>query len=408
MLAAKRHHDWGAFGASLWRYSPGGAAFQAGGGGQEPRNGGMAKKRVGILFGGKSVEHEVSLQSARNVYEAIDRAKYDVVLIGIDKANQWHVCDAARLDAAASPSAELAAGTAGEALAFVPGETERALVGAGSHRGLPPLDVVFPVLHGTYGEDGTVQGLLKLANVPFVGAGVLGSAVGMDKDVAKHLLHDAGIPVARSVTLTEPTAALATFDGLAAKFGAPFFVKPVNSGSSVGVSKVRDAAGWAAARTEALRYDRKILVEEFVQGREIEVAVLGNDDPLASVPGEIVPRHDFYSYEAKYLDENGALLCIPAELPPAISERVRQLAVATFQVLECAGMARVDFFVCADGRAYVSEINTIPGFTKISMYPKLWEASGVPYPQLIERLLDLAIERHRREQRIETSYRPGS
>ena len=368
----------------------------------------MAKKRVGILFGGKSVEHEVSLQSARNVYEAVDRAKFDVVLIGIDKAGQWHVCEAAWLGAAASPSAELAAGTAGEALALVPGETERALVGADSHRGLPQLDVVFPVLHGTYGEDGTVQGLLKLANVPFVGAGVLGSAVGMDKDVAKRLLRDAGIPVARSVTLTERTAAAATFEALAAKFGAPFFVKPANSGSSVGVSKVRDAAGWAAARTAALRYDRKLLVEEFIQGREIEVAVLGNDDPQASVAGEIVPQHDFYSYEAKYLDENGAQLRIPAGLTPAISERVRQLAVAAFQVLECAGMARVDFFVGADGRAYVSEINTIPGFTKISMYPKLWEASGVPYPQLIERLLDLAIERHRREQQIETSYRPGN
>ncbi len=209
------------------------------------------------------------------------------------------------------------------------------------------------------------------------------------------------------VATVNPGKSPAMREALAAKFGAPFFVKPANSGSSVGVSKVRDAAGWAAARTAALRYDRKLLVEEFIQGREIEVAVLGNDDPQASVPGEIVPQHDFYSYEAKYLDENGARLRIPAELPPAISERVRQLAVAAFQVLECAGMARVDFFVCADGRAYVSEINTIPGFTKISMYPKLWEASGVPYPRLIERLLDLAIERHQREQRIETSYRPG-
>jgi D-alanine-D-alanine ligase len=229
----------------------------------------------------------------------------------------------------------------------------------------------------------------------------------MDKDMAKRLLRDAGIPVTRSVTLTERTAALATFDGLAAELGAPFFVKPANSGSSVGVSKVRDAAGWAAARTEALRYDRKLLVEEFIQGREIEVAVLGNDDPQASVPGEIVPQHDFYSYEAKYLDENGALLRIPADLPPAVGARVRQLAVDTFVALECAGMARVDFFVCADGRIYVNEINTIPGFTKISMYPKLWEATGVPCTQLIERLLDLAIERHAREQQIETSYRPG-
>ncbi len=366
----------------------------------------MAKKRVGILFGGKSVEHEVSLQSARNVFEAVDRTKFDVVLIGIDKAGQWHVCDKALLAAAASPTAELAPGTAGESLALVPGETEGALVGTGSHRGLPRLDVVFPVLHGTYGEDGTVQGLLKLANVPFVGAGVLGSAVGMDKDVAKRLLHEAGIPVTRSRTLRDRAAAAATFDELAAEFGAPFFVKPANSGSSVGVNKVHDAAGWAAARADALRYDCKLLVEEFIRGREIEVAVLGNDDPQASVPGEIVPRHEFYSYEAKYLDENGAALRIPADLPAATAAAVRQLAVRTFQALECAGMARVDFFVCADGRAYVNEINTIPGFTKISMYPKLWEATGVPYARLIERLLDLAIERHAREQQIETSYRP--
>ncbi|HZL46737.1 MAG TPA: D-alanine--D-alanine ligase [Opitutaceae bacterium] len=364
----------------------------------------MAKKRVGILFGGKSVEHEVSLQSARNVYEAIDREKFEVALIGIDRAGLWHVCDAALLGAATSPTAELAAGTAGGALALVPGETKHALIEAGSQRGLPRLDVVFPVLHGTYGEDGTVQGLLKLANVPFVGAGVLGSAVGMDKDIAKRILRDAGIPVTRSVTLTTRTAAGVTFEELAEKFGAPFFVKPANSGSSVGVSKVHDASGWAAARAEALRYDRKLLVEEFIHGREIEVAVLGNDDPQASVPGEIIPQHDFYSYEAKYLDENGALLRIPADLPPTVRDRVRQLAVETFTALECAGMARVDFFVCADGRVYVNEINTIPGFTKISMYPKLWEATGLPYGQLIERLLDLAVERHRREQKLETSY----
>jgi D-alanine-D-alanine ligase len=185
-------------------------------------------------------------------------------------------------------------------------------------------------------------------------------------------------------------------------------VKPANSGSSVGVNKVRDSAGWSTARAAAFRYDSKLLAEEFIEGREIEVAVLGNDDPQASVPGEIIPQHEFYSYEAKYLDEHGALLRIPAELPPAVSEHVRRLAVETFKALECAGMARVDFFVRADGRAYVNEINTIPGFTKISMFPKLWEATGVPYAALIERLLDLAIERHAREQRIETSYRPDA
>lgn len=363
--------------------------------------------RVGILFGGKSVEHEVSLQSARNVLEAIDREKYDIALIGIDKAGQWHVCDAAVLGAATLPAAELAAGAGAGLVALVPGETQRALIEAGSQRGLPRLDVVFPVLHGMYGEDGTVQGLLKLANIPFVGAGVLGSAVGMDKAVAKRILRDAGIPVVRLVTLSLRTAPDTTFEELAEEFGTPFFVKPANSGSSVGVSKVRDAAGWAAARAEALRYDRKLLVEEFIRGREIEVAVLGNDDPEASVPGEIIPQHDFYSYEAKYLDENGALLRIPAELPPAVSVHVRQLAVETFVALECAGMARVDFFVCAGDRVYVNEINTIPGFTKISMYPKLWEATGVPYGQLIERLIELAIERHQREQQVETSYHPA-
>jgi len=366
----------------------------------------MAKKRVGILFGGKSVEHEVSLQSARNIYEAIDKAKFEVALIGIDKAGQWHVCPAGLFGEAREPTAELPAGAGGEALALVPGETEKTFVGVDSRELLPRFDVVFPVLHGTYGEDGTVQGLLKLANVPFVGAGVLGSALGMDKDVAKRLLRDAGVPVAKWATLVDRSAAATTFEELAARFGAPFFVKPANSGSSVGVSKVRDAAEWAAARAEALRYDRKLLVEEFIKGREIEVAVLGNDDPQASMPGEIVPQHDFYSYEAKYLDENGALLRIPADLPPEVGDRVRKLAVETFRTLECSGMARVDFFVCADGCAYVNEINTIPGFTKISMYPKLWEALGVPYGTLIERLLDLAVERHRREQRIETSYRP--
>ena len=368
----------------------------------------MAKKRVGILFGGKSVEHEVSLQSARNVYEAIDKTKYEVALIGIDKAGLWHVCDPARLDAAATPTAELPAGTGGDTVALVPGETARSLVVRGSRRGLPQLDVVFPVLHGTYGEDGTVQGLLKLANVPFVGAGVLGSALGMDKDIARRVLRDAGVPICRSVTLTAREAGATSFETLAALLGAPFFVKPANSGSSVGVSKVRDAAGWAAARTDALRYDHKLLVEEFVAGREIEVAVLGNDDPQASVAGEIVPQHEFYSYTAKYLDEHGALLRIPAELPPAVSDRVRRLAVDTFRALQCAGMARVDFFVQADGTAYVNEINTIPGFTKISMYPKLWEATGVPYAELIERLLALAIEKFERDQRLETSYQPGA
>lgn len=371
----------------------------------------MRKLRVGVLFGGKSVEHEVSLQSARNVYDAIDQSKYEIVLVGIDKRGEWHVCDAALLAAATAPTAELAAGDARARgnLALVPGAAgQRSLIDAGSRHDLPAIDVAFPVLHGTYGEDGTVQGLLKLAGIPFVGPGVLGSAVGMDKDVAKRLLRDAGIPVAKFVTLTGTAAQLKTFDALARELGAPFFVKPCNSGSSVGVTKVKTAADWEQARSTALRFDRKLLVEEFVAGREIEVAVLGNDEPQASVAGEIVPQHEFYSYEAKYLDENGALLRIPAELPGELSARVRALAVQTFQVLECAGMARVDFFVRADGHVVVNEINTIPGFTRISMYPKLWEATGLGYSALIERLIELARERHAREQQLETSFTPGA
>lgn len=365
------------------------------------------KKRLGIIFGGKSVEHEVSLQSARNVFAAVDPAKFDVVLIGIDHAGRWSVCDTALLRDSTNPTAALPAADEDHSLVFVPGDERHALQKAVAPGGLPELDVIFPLVHGTGGEDGTLQGLLKMANVPFVGAGVLGSAVSMDKDVTKRLLREAGIPVVPSVTLNRRTAVQATFDSLAAKLQAPFFVKPANAGSSVGVSKVHDAPEWPTARDLALRYDHKLLVETLIRGREIEVAVLGHDDPEASVPGEIIPQREFYSYEAKYLDENGALLRIPADLPAEVSDRVRQLAVRTFKVLECSGMARVDFFVTADGGAFVNEINTIPGFTKISMYPKLWEATGLPYGALIERLIDLAIARHTGDQQLETTFHPG-
>jgi D-alanine-D-alanine ligase len=356
----------------------------------------MAKKRVGILFGGKSVEHEVSIQSARNVSEAIDKAKYDVVLIGIDKAGRWLISDRSRLNAAASPAAQLGSGASDSALTISPGASTGTF---------PALDVIFPLIHGTGGEDGTLQGLLKLADIPFVGPDVLGSAIGMDKDVAKRLLRDAGIPVSPFLTLTPKTAASTSFEFLAEKFRTPFFVKPAGSGSSVGVSKVRSAAEWSTARAEALRYDRKLLVEEYIPGKEVEVAVLGNDDPVASVPGEISAQHDFYSYEAKYLDENGAKMRIPADLPAETSEWLRKLAIQTFLTLECAGMGRVDFFVREGGGIYVNEINTIPGFTKISMYPKLWEATGLSYPNLIDRLIELAFERHAAARKLETSIK---
>lgn len=364
------------------------------------------KKRLGIIFGGKSVEHEVSLQSARNVIAAVDPTKFDIVLIGIDHAGRWSMCDIALIGGAANPTTALPTAADQASLVFVPGDSRHAIQSINVSTDLPALDVIFPLVHGTGGEDGTLQGLLKLANVPFVGPDVLGSAVSMDKDVAKRLLHAAGVPVARWVTLNRRTAAQASFASLVETLQLPFFVKPANTGSSVGVSKVHNLAEWEDARDLALCYDHKILVEEYISGREIEVAVLGNEEPAASVAGEIIPQHEFYSYEAKYLDEHGALLRIPAELSAALSDRVRQLAVSTFKVLECSGMARVDFFVKDDGSVYVNEINTIPGFTRISMYPKLWEASGLPYPALIERLIELAIEHHVENQSLETSFQP--
>jgi len=363
--------------------------------------------RVGILFGGRSAEHEVSLQSARNVVEALDRDKYEPVLIGIDKQGRWFL-DRAAAYLLGGPEAPRAIARVDEDanVLLVPREDGSHLVREHDHAHLGTVDVVFPVLHGTYGEDGTIQGLLKLANLPFVGAGVLGSAVGMDKDVMKRLLRDAGLPIARFLVLDRARGAAASFDTFRRALGTPLFVKPANLGSSVGVSRVEDEAGLASALDEAFRYDTKVLVEERIGGREIECSVLGDEDPIASVPGEIVPRHAFYSYEAKYLDADGAELRIPAELPDATVERVQALAVAAFRTLCCAGMARVDFFLRGEDEVLVNEINTIPGFTRISMYPKLWEASGIPYPELIDRLVRLAIERFEREQRLATSFLP--
>jgi D-alanine-D-alanine ligase len=267
------------------------------------------------------------------------------------------------------------------------------------------VDAFFSVLHGTFGEDGTMQGLLRLTGVPFVGAGVLGSAVGMDKDVCKRLLRAANIPVADWQTL-RAGAAHADADALFGRLGCPLFVKPANQGSSVGVAKVSDAAGLHAALREAFAFDRKVLVEAFVDGREIECSVLGNDEPIASVPGEIVPAAEFYSYRAKYVDADGAALCVPADLPAGTADRVRALALQTCETLECEGLARVDFFVRPDGSLIVNEINTLPGFTRISMYPRLWEATGIGYGELVDRLIALALERHERERRLCTAFTP--
>ena len=358
--------------------------------------------RVLLVFGGRSAEHEVSVVSATSVAQALDPERYDVVAVGIDKDGRWHLLpEPPALPAGAShelPSVQEDQGSE-VSLAREPGSRE--IVGAGGER--RAFDVVFPVLHGPFGEDGTIQGLLELAGIPYVGAGVLASAVGMDKAVQKVLFRAGGLTVAPHVVVhdrdwqEDPEAV----EARAADLGYPVFVKPATLGSSVGITKVHEAGHLARAVNEAFRYGRKALVERSMEGaRELELSVLGNDDPVASVAGEIVPKgHEFYDYEAKYIDEHGAQLVIPAEIPPETLEEAQRIAVAAFRAVDCAGMARVDLFLLPDGRLVVNEINTIPGFTQISMYPKLWEASGLPYRELVDRLIRLAVERHRAEDR---------
>jgi D-alanine-D-alanine ligase len=262
--------------------------------------------------------------------------------------------------------------------------------------------VVFPILHGPFGEDGTIQGFLKLADIPFVGPGVLGSAVGMDKDAMKRLLRDAGVPIGKFLTVKSHERVPA-FAEVEAALGKPVFIKPANMGSSVGISKVHDEGEYAAAIQDAFQFDTKIIIEEFIPGREIECAVLGNEEPAASSPGEVIPSHEFYSYDAKYLDENGAMLKIPAQLDGQTTKKIQQLAIQTFQTLCCEGLSRVDFFLKESGEIMVNEINTMPGFTRISMYPKMWETAGITYTELITRLIELAISRYEKERRLRTS-----
>ena len=340
----------------------------------------MRKIRVGVVFGGRSGEHEVSVRSAAAIYWALDKNKYDVELLGVDKSGGWH-----RVEQKWLPS--------GSEMKSLP-SGNKTLVPQGEK-----LDVVFPIIHGTYGEDGSLQGLLELMDVAYVGAGVLGSAVGMDKDVQKRLLMQAGIPVAKFQVIKR----LKEIKRLS--FKLPVFVKPVNMGSSVGVSKAISRRSLADSLREAFKYDTKVIIEEEIKGRELEVSVLGSDNPIASVPGEVITKnHEFYDYEAKYIDENGAELIIPAKLQmPKVAE-VQRLAVKTFKVLECSGMARVDMFMRPNGQLVINEINTLPGFTSISMYPKLWEASGLSYPKLLDKLVELAIERKKQKDKLKRSY----
>ena len=393
----------------------------------------MKKLRVCILFGGKSGEHEVSLQSAKSIYEALDKAKYEVFLVGIDKEGRWLLEDAANYllnaenpklialnRANAKPVTAITTEGGAELIALNPSTPPRRGSGNNDNR-LGAIDVFFPITHGTYGEDGCLQGFLELLDAAYVGPGVLGSAVGMDKDVMKRLLRDAGLPIGRFFVTLRPRKASqrggqaqgiteqgrsGNIEEFIKEVGFPIFVKPANLGSSVGISKAKDEDELRKAIEEAFLYDTKIILEEFIKGREIEVSVLGNENPEASLPGEVRSSHDFYSYEAKYIDEAGASYDIPARLSPEEISRVQGLACRAFQVLECFGMGRVDFFLRPTGEFVVNEINTLPGFTKISMYPKLWEATGVPYSELLERLIELALEKKREKDKLKRTFEP--
>src|SRR5262245_57886156 len=381
----------------------------------------MPKIRIGVIYGGRSGEHEVSLASAAAVFKNLDPARYDAVPILVTKEGRWNLpAEPPRLEAAAdaiaasrskgaiesSREAHLVAHPGGDTLLTIERSPTGSPQTAVAVSGLA-LDVVFPVMHGPYGEDGTVQGLLELANVPYVGCGVLASATGMDKAVMKQLFTANSLPICDYEVILARDWRRDERDVLTrvtTKLGFPLFVKPANLGSSVGISKAHHAAELRTAINLAAEFDRKIVIEAAVQNaREIECAVLGNDDPDASVPGEIIPSREFYDYEAKYLDE-GSRSVIPADLTDALAADVRRLSIAAFKAVDGAGMARVDFLLARDtSMLYVNELNTIPGFTTISMYAKLWEASGLSYPALLDRLIDLAIDRHREKQRLRTS-----
>lgn len=365
----------------------------------------MSKLRIGVIFGGRSGEHEVSLVSASSVINSLDRERYDVIPIGITQEGRW-VSSGRALDVL---KAKTGIDTEPERF-LIPEPGRRGLMSLNSDEPLTHLDVIFPLVHGTCGEDGTIQGLLELANIPYVGAGVLGSAVGMDKIVQKQLFEQAGLPIAKYVWFLsspcrqEPKRVVAAAEK---KLKYPMFTKPANTGSSVGISKAHHRKELLDGIALAAQYDRKIVIEQGVNGlREIECSVLGNDEPVASLAGEIIPSNEFYDYDAKYVDGKSEAV-IPANLPKKVVRELQKLAIEAFRVLDCAGMARVDFFVTKKkNRIYLNEINTIPGFTSISMYPKLWEASGIPYAALLDRLITLAIDRHREKNAVNTVYHP--
>lgn len=360
----------------------------------------MKEIKLAVICGGRSAEHEVSLCSAKNIVDAVDKNKYEIIILGITKAGQWQILPADDFLKNPNDPAKISLKKSTKVLL-----DQNKIVDAKSGKRIESLDIAFPILHGTFGEDGTMQGLLKINNIPFVGADVLGSAVGMDKVVMKKLLRDAKYPIAKFLSYKIIDRKNIDFDNIKKTLGLPFYVKPANTGSSIGVHKVKSQIEFEKNVADAFKFDNKIIFEENIEGREIECSVLGNDNSIASLPGEVITSHEFYSYEAKYLDENGSRTEIPAKISKSVTIKIQKLAIEVFKTLECSGMARVDFFLQKNGRIVVNEINTIPGFTKISMYPKLWEASGISYSELIDRLIKLAVDKYKSEKDILTEYR---
>lgn len=352
------------------------------------------KKRLAILFGGQSTEHEISLRSSIKIINAINRSDYELTLIGVDKQGRWALYDETDYLLNPDDTARITLAPAKRYLAIVPGDTDVHLIEIASGQALPPIDVAFSVLHGAAGEDGAIQGLLRVLNIPFVGSDVLGSAICMDKEMAKRVLRDAGLPVAPWIALRRNDADVPDFDAVSAELGLPMFVKPASQGSSIGVSKVEDRAGFEQALKLAFSYDHKVLVEPAIIGREIEVAVLGNDQTEASLCGEIVIYNEFYTYDTKY-DLNGAKFdaVIPANLEASVSDDIRRKAHEAFRAVGCGVTARVDFFYTEKGELLINEINALPGFIPSSVYPQLWEASGLSTPELVSKLLSLTLER---------------
>jgi len=363
----------------------------------------VSKLNLGVFFGGRSAEHEISLISAKNIIDSVNIDKYDIYPIGIDKKGRFLAYSGMDYILDYRDVTRVRLNANGVPVTFSFGQS-REMIGIEDRSFKITLDVIFPVLHGTYGEDGTIQGLFEIASIPYVGAGVSGSAIGMDKEIAKRILEQSGVNIAKFLVFNIYEQEIISFSKIASKLGTPFFVKPARAGSSVGIYKINDERNFSEKINDAFRFSNKVLFEEAIVGREVECSVLGNENPIVSLPGEVIPNHEFYSYEAKYVMEDGAQFKIPVKLPDKLIETIQADSIKIYKLLGCEGMARVDGFLTKNDEYVFNEINTIPGFTSISMYPKLWSVSGISTEDLIDRLVKYAIEKFNREQNIKTSF----